>query len=84
MGELTISVSSELEEFIAERVKSVEFADASAYICELIRLDHKKREAQQKLRAMIDDARASGVSEKTFDEIWEAGAAAARKKRRGG
>lgn len=80
MDQLSISVSDELEEFIAERVKSGKFADASAYISELIRLAHERREGQLKLRALIDDARASGVSEKTFDEIWDAGATRGRAK----
>lgn len=80
MDKLSISVSDELEAFVADRIKSGEFDDASAYVNELIRLDHAKREAKQKLRDIIDDARASGVSEKTFDEIWDAGAARGRAK----
>jgi antitoxin ParD1/3/4 len=47
-----------------------------------VRRDQEKQAAEGKLRKMIEEARASGVSERTFDEIWEAAAAKVRKGRR--
>ncbi|MDP3492482.1 MAG: type II toxin-antitoxin system ParD family antitoxin [Hyphomonadaceae bacterium] len=84
MAKISISMSDAMEEFVATRVESGEYNNTSEYFRDLVRRDQEKREAEDKLRVMIEKARASGVSEKTFDEIWEAGAAQARKKRRGG
>jgi antitoxin ParD1/3/4 len=80
MGKLSITLGEELEQFIAKRVESGEYDDADEYLRALVEDDRKKQEAKQKLHEMIDDARASGVSEKGFDEIWDAGVERARAK----
>jgi len=83
MAKISISMSDAMEEFVATRVASGEYNNTSEYFRDLVRRDQEKREARQKLRKMLDDAEASGVSEKSFDEIWEIGAAQGRLKRRG-
>ena len=80
MGKLSVSLDDNLEAFVAKRVESGEYSDAGEYLRTLVEDDQKKQAAKQKLREMIDDARASGVSEKTFDEIWDAGVERARAK----
>lgn len=82
MAKISISMSDQMEKFVAKRVKSGEYNNTSEYFRDLVRRDQERREAREKLGRMIEDARASGVSEKTFDEIWEAGAAKGRAKRR--
>lgn len=83
MAKISISMSDQMEKFVAQRVKSGEYNNTSEYFRDLVRRDQEKREAREKLGRMIDGARTSGVSERTFDEIWDAGAARARAKRRG-
>ncbi len=80
MAKLSISMSDQMEAYVAERISSGEYNNTSEYFRDLVRRDQEKRVADDKLRQMIDKARASGVSEKTFDEIWEAGAARCRSK----
>ena len=82
MAEISISMSDAMEEFVATRVESASTssrARISAIWCGVI---SEKGQARQKLRKMLDDAEASGVSEKSFDEIWEAGAEQGSRKRR--
>jgi antitoxin ParD1/3/4 len=81
MGKLSISVSDQLEKFVSERVASGEYIDAGEYVSDLLRRDQKKRDAYEKLGRMIDQAEASGVSKRTFDEIWDAGAERGRAKK---
>jgi antitoxin ParD1/3/4 len=83
MAKISISMSDAMEAYVADRIESGEYNNTSEYFRDLVRRDQEKREAEDKLRVMIQKARASGVSEKTFDEIWEAGAARARNKRSG-
>lgn len=78
MAKLSISMSDQMEAFVAKRVESGEYNNTSEYFRDLVRRDQEKREAREKLGRMIEKARASGISERSFDEIWEAGAAKAR------
>ena len=82
MAKISISMSDAMEEFVATRVESGEYNNTSEYFRDLVRRDQEKRQARQQLRKMLDAAEAGGVSEKSFDEIWEAGAEQARRKRR--
>ena len=82
MAKISISMSDKMEKFVSERVESGDFNNTSEYFRDLVRRDQEKRDAESKLRVIIEKARKSGVSEKTFDEIWEAGVAKAKRKRR--
>jgi antitoxin ParD1/3/4 len=80
MAKISISMSDKMEKFVADRVKSGDFNNTSEYFRDLVRRDQEKREAEDKLRVMIEEAEASGFSSKTFDEIW--GEAVERHKRK--
>jgi antitoxin ParD1/3/4 len=82
MAKISISMSDKMEKYVADRVESGDFNNTSEYFRDLVRRDEDKQLAEAKLRAMIEDARRSGISEKTFDEIWEAGVAKAKRKKR--
>jgi antitoxin ParD1/3/4 len=81
MAKISISMSDTMERFVTERVESGDYNNTSEYFRDLVRRDQKKREAEDKLRGMIQKARASGVSERTFDEIWDAAAEKVRRKK---
>ena len=82
MGKISISMSDQMEEFVSERVESGAFNNTSEYFRDLVRRDQQKLAAEDKLRAMIQEARASGVSEETFDQIWDRAIEEHRRKRR--
>jgi antitoxin ParD1/3/4 len=83
MAKISISMSDQMEEFVAERIESGDFNNTSEYFRDLVRRDQQKLAAEDKLRTMIREARASGVSEETFDQIWDRALDEHRRKRRG-
>lgn len=83
MAKISISMRDAMEAYVADRIKSGEYNNTREYFRDLVWRDQENREAEDELRLMIQKARASGVSERTFDKIWEAGAARARNKRSG-
>lgn len=83
MAKISISMSDKMEKFVAKRVESGDFNNTSEYFRDLVRRDQEKREAREKLRKILDDAEASGVSERSFDEIWASGVARHKHLRRG-
>ena len=82
MAKISISMSDAMEEFVATRVESGEYNNTSEYFRDLVRRDQEKLDARRKLRRMLDEAEASGISDKTFDEIWAEGVARAKRQRR--
>ncbi len=83
MAKISISMSDEMEQYVANRIAAGDYNNTSEYFRDLVRRDQEKREAEDELRRMIEKARASGVSERTFEQIWDAGVARAKAKRRG-
>lgn len=82
MAKISISMSDAMEKFVSERVESGEYNNTSEYFRDLVRRDQEKKEAEAKLRVMIQEAEASGISDKTFDEIWGEAVERYRRKRR--
>jgi antitoxin ParD1/3/4 len=80
MAKISISMSDKMEKFVAKRVESGDFNNTSEYFRDLVRKDQEKKAAEAKLRVMIEEAEASGLSDKSFDEIW--GEAVERHKRK--
>lgn len=78
MAKISISMSDQMEKFVEQRVESGEYNNTSEYFRDLVRRDHARREANEKLGRMIDRAEAGGLSERTFDQIWDAGVARAK------
>jgi antitoxin ParD1/3/4 len=82
MAKISISMSDEMEKFVEERVGSGDYNNTSEYFRDLVRRDQEKRAAEDKLRAMIIEARAGGVSKRSFNEIWDSAEEKFRRKRR--
>ena len=67
----TISMPDEMGAWIESRIQSGEYSNDSEYFRDLVRHDQKRQDAIKQLRQMLDDAEASGVSDKTVEDIWE-------------
>jgi antitoxin ParD1/3/4 len=80
MAKISISMSDAMEKYVAERIATGDYNNTSEYFRDLVRRDQEKREAREKLGQMIDKADAGGLSERTLDEIWDAGVARAKVK----
>ena len=63
----TITLTDKQNEWIKSQISNGDYTNDSEYFRDLIRRDQEKFRA---LRAAIDDGLASGVSNRTLDEIW--------------
>ena len=71
MARKTISMTDEMEGWVAQRVKSGQYNNDSEYFRDLVRRDQERERAYADLRLMLEEAHASGISEKTQQEIWQ-------------
>lgn len=76
MVNLSISLPERMKEYIDEQVELGDFADSSDFLRELVRRDQEKQ--IEALRAIVDDALQSGVSDRTTDEIFAEAVAIAK------
>ena len=66
MGKITISV----DEATANLLHQQGGDDVGSYIADLVRKDSVRKQAEAELGRMLDEADASGFSEKTVEDIW--------------
>lgn len=82
MQRKTITITDQQEDWVRAVIKSGDYGNDSEYFRDLIRRDQARRSAGSELRRLLEEAEASGVSERTPLEIWAA--AEARHKARNG
>jgi antitoxin ParD1/3/4 len=75
MAEITIPLPQSLLEYAQEQIDAGCYSDVGDMVRDLLRRDQAALEA---LRTAIDEGDASGVSERSFDEIIEAARERAR------
>ena len=68
MGKMTISLDEQARTWIEEQAG----AEADAYVNELVHRDQATQKAKAELQQMMEEADASGVSERTPQQIWAA------------
>jgi len=76
MATMTVSLPDPMKDWIEEQVKKGDYASTSDYVRDAVRRDRERLEANrpltaQELQVMLDEAEASGVSDKTLEEIFE-------------
>jgi antitoxin ParD1/3/4 len=70
MHRKTITVTPQQDDWIKQQVDSGQYGNDSEYIRHLLREDQRRQQAEQKLMVMMKQALASGVSEKTLQQLW--------------
>lgn len=81
MSRLTISVPDQMNEWVEAQISAGRYGNVSEYFRDLVRRDQERKEAAiNELRAMLDRAEASGISDKTLPEVLEAARQEARQK----
>lgn len=76
MATMTLSLPEPMKEWIEAQAKKGDFASTSDFMRDLVRRERERREPPmtlETLRTMLAEARASGVSDRTFGEIIAAG-----------
>ena len=76
MATMTVSLPDPMKDWIEEQVKRGDYASTSDYVRDAVRKDRERREPNypltlEELRDMLDEAEASGVSDKTLEDIFE-------------
>ena len=72
MAKLTISMPDAMSEYVTARVENGQYGNVSEYFRDLVRKEQRRQQAEAELRQMLEDAEASGVSERSAEEIWTA------------
>lgn len=70
METMQIAIPETIHDYVRERVHEGGFGSASDYVCELIRLDRKRR-AKQKLEDLLVEGLNSGDPMEGTAEFWE-------------
>ena len=80
----TLILDADLDAWLEAEARKGGFADVSSFLTDLAEKRRARKEAAlEELRDLLDKAEASGVSERSFDEIWDDAAANARAQRHG-
>lgn len=72
MQRKTITLTPQQDEWVKAQVASGQFGNDSEYIRHLVRRDQMRRQAEAELGDILDQALASGVSESSPLDIWQA------------
>ncbi len=69
MATMNISLPDQMKHWVEEQVATGRYANASDLVRDLIREDQDRARAIAEVQTLIDEGIASGVSEKTIDDI---------------
>ena len=72
MQRKTITITDQQERWVKSVIDSGDYGNDSEYFRDLIRRDQARRSTAFELRRLLEEAEASGFSERTPLEIWAA------------
>lgn len=71
MATMNISLPAQMKAWVESRSADGRYANASDYVRDLIRRDQERTAKIAHMQGLVDEGRASGVSEKSVEEIFE-------------
>lgn len=71
MATMNISLPDPMKAWVEDQAKGGRYANSSDYVRDLIRRDQVRIEKIANMQRLIDEGRASGISDRTLDEIFE-------------
>jgi antitoxin ParD1/3/4 len=72
MATMNISLPDAMKGWVEAQSESGKYSNSSDYIRDLIRREQLREEKIARMQALVDEARAGGVSNRTIDEIKDA------------
>ena len=75
MATMNVSLPDPMKAWVEEQSRDGRYSNASDYVRDLIRRDRERTEKIARMQVLVDEARASGISTLTVDEIREEGLA---------
>lgn len=71
MATMNVSLPDAMKAWVESRSEDGRYSNASDYVRDLIRRDQVRAEKITTMQRLIDEGRASGVSERTVEQIFE-------------
>lgn len=71
MQRKTITITEQMDNWVKTQVDSGKYGNDSEYFRDLIRRDQERREAETRLKLMLDEAESNGLSNRSVQEIWD-------------
>ena len=71
MATMNVSLPDKMKQWVEDQVATGRYGNASDYVRDLVRRDQERAEAREKLQQMVDEALASGVNQRTAEELLE-------------
>ncbi len=80
MATMNISLPDQMKAWVEEQTRSGRYGNSSDVVRDLIRREQVKAEKIANMQRLVDEGRASGISDRTPREIIEAARAELRKR----
>jgi antitoxin ParD1/3/4 len=80
MATMNISLPDQMKAWVEEQTRSGRYGNSSDVVRDLIRREQVRAEKIANMQRLVDEGRASGISERTPREIIEAARAELRKR----
>jgi antitoxin ParD1/3/4 len=74
MATMTVPLPDPMKDWIEARIAKGDYASTSDYVRDLVRRDRERREPEltvNDLRKLVADAKASGISTRSVDEVFD-------------
>lgn len=71
MATMNISLPDQMKSWVEAQSIDGRYSNASDYVRDLIRRDQVRSEKIANMQRLLDEARASGISDDTMDDIWK-------------
>ncbi|AOO80097.1 type II toxin-antitoxin system ParD family antitoxin [Bosea vaviloviae] len=71
MATMNVSLPDQMKAWVETQAESGRYGNASDYVRDLIRRDQERQDKIAAFQRLIDEGRASGVSTRALDEVWE-------------
>jgi antitoxin ParD1/3/4 len=71
MATMNVSLPDQMKDWVESRAATGRWSNASDYVRDLIRRDQERAEKIAAMQALIDEAIASGISDRSMDDIVE-------------
>lgn len=71
MATMNVSLPDQMKEWVESRAATGRWANASDYVRDLIRRDQDRSDKIEAMRKLVEDGLASGISERSIDDIVE-------------
>jgi antitoxin ParD1/3/4 len=75
MADLQVTMPEPMKEWVEAQIRSGRYANASDYLRDLVRRD---QDANQELIEALEEGAASGISDRSLEDIWQAARSKAR------